>query len=266
MARKSLGQHFLVDEGVIELIVATIAARRDDAMVEIGPGRGALTWPLLQQLDRLHAIEIDRQLGRQLQQQSDQHHRGLHVHHADALSFDYVRLGAHKPLRLVGNLPYNMASPLLFHLFATMECIKDMHFMLQTEVAQRLVARPGQPAYSRMSIMAACCARAECLFGVEADAFSPAPKVKSTFVKIVPHARLWPAHQYQRLERLVKKMFATRRKTVRQIFAGQCSEPSLLKAGIPPLARPGDLHLDQLLALVQLLKLRHENDEHQRRT
>lgn len=264
MAHKSLGQHFLVDESIIELIIATIAPQSHDTIVEIGPGRGALTWPLLQQVNSMHAIEVDHQLGQQLQRQSDKSHGGLRVHCADALLFDYARLCQRNKLRLVGNLPYNIASPLLFRLFATMDCIADMHFMLQAEVAQNLVAQPRQPAYSRMSIMAACYVQVQCLFDVEAQAFSPPPKVRSTFVKMVPQAKPWPADQCRRLHSVVKKMFAARRKTLGKIFSRQLSAQSLAEAGIPPTARPSDLHRDQLLVLLQLLQPHDEHDERTR--
>ena len=205
MARKRLGQHFLVDENIVETIIGAIAPQSDDIIVEIGPGRGALTWPLLKRADVVHAIELDKALCERLERRKK--NSGLKVYCANALSFDYSELAGDNKLRLVGNLPYNIASPLLFRLFDAMDRIADMHFMLQAEVARNLSAKAGETAYSRMSIMAACCAHARRLFDVEAHAFLPPPKVKSSFVKITPRKRPCSVSQRQKLDRVVKEMF-----------------------------------------------------------
>ena len=251
MARKRLGQHFLIDENIVEMIVSAVAPQGDDIIVEIGPGHGALTWPLLKQAHVVHAIELDKTLCERLDRQKNS---GLKVYCADALSFDYSELADRGKLRLVGNLPYNIASPLLFRLFDATDRIVDMHFMLQAEVAQNLSAKAGEAAYSRMSIMAACCARVHHLFDVEAHAFMPPPKVQSSFVKITPRKKPCSVSQRQKLDLMVKKMFAARRKTLRKIFARQLSERDLEAAGIPPTARPGELDYQRLMVLLDLLQ------------
>ena len=220
-----------------------------------------MTWPLLEQVKNLHAIEVDKFLCAKLERQNEKKNGSLTVHCADARSFDYARLGKGRKLRLVGNLPYNLASPLLFYLLDRIDCVADMHFMLQAEVARNLAAPAGQPGCSRMGIMAACRVQVQRLFDVEAEAFSPPPKVRSTFVKMTPRETPWPAEQYQSLHRVVKKLFSARRKTLRRIFVRQLSDEALVAIGIPPTARPDNLDSRRLMALVNLLQQRQRENE-----
>jgi len=196
-ARKRFGQHFLRDFGVVERIVAAIrpverivAAIRPvpgDRLVEIGPGLGVLTLPLLTAVGELDAIELDRDLLESLRARCVGSGT-LRIHHADALAFDFAALRGEGPrLRVAGNLPYNISTPLLFHLLDRIEHLRDLHFMLQREVVARMVARPGEEAYGRLSVMLQRRCRAESLFAVGPEAFRPPPKVWSAMVRLVPH-------------------------------------------------------------------------------
>ena len=183
VARKRFGQHFLNDGAVVDAIVAAIGPRRSDALVEIGPGLGALTGPLAACCERLTVIELDRDLARRLRMRSD-----LDVIEADVLTVDFgalaARLGA--PLRVVGNLPYNISTPILFHLFEAVASIEDQHFMLQREVVQRMAAGPGTKAYGRLSVMLQWRYDIESVLDVSASAFDPPPRVESAIVRMLP--------------------------------------------------------------------------------
>jgi len=183
-ARKRFGQNFLVSPGVIRRIVEAIAPRPGDTVVEIGPGLGALTGPLLERLDHLHVVEIDRDLIARLHERFPAER--LTIHEGDALAFDFGALKAAGPLKIVGNLPYNISSPLLFHLATVADKVSEMHFMLQKEVVDRLVAAPATPAYGRLSVMLQYRFHMERLFVVPPGAFDPAPKVDSAIVRMIP--------------------------------------------------------------------------------
>ncbi|HXG28593.1 MAG TPA: 16S rRNA (adenine(1518)-N(6)/adenine(1519)-N(6))-dimethyltransferase RsmA, partial [Nevskiales bacterium] len=184
--RKRFGQHFLHDPGVIHRILAALAPQPGQTLVEIGPGLGALTVPLLQQAGELHVVELDRDVIPRLEAACAGHGR-LIVHAADALRFDFRALAPPGGrLRLVGNLPYNISTPLLFHLLAQADAIADMLFMLQKEVVERMVAQPGEPAYGRLSVSLAAQAAVEALFTVGRGAFRPPPKIESAVVRVVP--------------------------------------------------------------------------------
>jgi 16S rRNA (adenine1518-N6/adenine1519-N6)-dimethyltransferase len=211
VARKRFGQHFLNDPAVIDAIVASIEPRRSDALVEIGPGLGALTGPLAERCDRLTVIELDRDLARRLRAKP-----GLDVVEADVLSVDFgalaTRLGAR--LRVVGNLPYNISTPILFHLLGAVDCIEDQHFMLQKEVVERMAARPATKAYGRLSVMLQWRYEIEHLFDVAPDAFDPPPRVDSAIVRMRPRAN--PAAVSEAvLGRIVAIAFSQRRKMLR---------------------------------------------------
>jgi len=229
--------------------VASIAARHDDRMVEIGPGLGALTRPLLGRLDRLDVVELDRDLAASLPRRLGDP-PGLVVHQADALAFDFASLDAGAGVRVIGNLPYNISTPLLFHLLDQSDAIVDMHFMLQKEVVDRLTASPGSKAWGRLGVMTAARATATALFPVPPESFQPAPKVDSAIVRIVP--KRLDAEQRARLpalETVTRAAFAQRRKTLRNNFKGLIEAAELVALGIDSGARAETLSLGDLQRL-----------------
>jgi 16S rRNA (adenine1518-N6/adenine1519-N6)-dimethyltransferase len=241
-AKKRLGQHFLHDPAVIRRLVDAIRPRRTDTVVEIGGGLGALTAPLTEALDRLHVVEVDRDLAAELPARVP-HPERLVVHEADALTFDFASLasGPHS-LRVVGNLPYNISTPLLFRLLEIAPLIEDLHLMLQREVVDRMTARPGGKDYGRLTVMLAAAARAEACFDVGPGAFTPAPKVWSTVVRVVPHAAPpFPIADRARFANLVALLFSMRRKTLGRALKGRLSPEQIAAAGIDPKARPETL-------------------------
>lgn len=210
--RKRFGQNFLVDTQVIDNIVGAIHPRKDDRLVEIGPGLGALTRPLLQALDHLHVVELDRDIVKYLGREfsSDE----LTIHSADALKFDFSKLG--NELRVIGNLPYNISTPLLFHLSQFSSNISDMHFMLQKEVVERMVASPSNSSYGRLSVMLQYQFEMEQIFIVPPESFQPVPKVESAIVRIFPLKH--PDHVAENktlFAAIVTSAFSQRRKTLR---------------------------------------------------
>lgn len=251
-ARKRFGQHFLHDPHVIERIVAAIDPRHDDRMVEIGPGLGAITLPLLRRLDSLDAIEIDRDAIRHLAGHTDA--SKLRIHEADVLEFDFDSLGAGgAKLRVVGNLPYNISTPLLFKLIEQRAAVLDMHFMLQKEVVDRMAARAGEEDYGRLSVMLAPWLRVEPLFDIGPGAFRPPPRVVSTFVRLVPHAS--PPFQLrapQRFAAVVAAAFSQRRKTLRNALKPLVSEDQIRSAGIDPGLRAETIEPAAFAALADL--------------
>jgi 16S rRNA (adenine1518-N6/adenine1519-N6)-dimethyltransferase len=244
--RKRFGQNFLRDEGVIHSIVAAIAPQPQDHLVEIGPGQGALTWPLLDYAARLSVVELDRDLIERLRR----HPLGarLDIHSGDALEFDFASLG--NRLRLVGNLPYNISTPLLFHLANFSAVMQDGHFMLQKEVVDRLAAAPATPDYSRLSVMMQYRFWVEALFTVPPEAFYPAPKVQSAVVRLIPKPREErQARDEARLEQLVMKAFGQRRKMLRSTLKGELPESAWETLGINPERRAETLSLEEFVAL-----------------
>ncbi|WP_185235529.1 16S rRNA (adenine(1518)-N(6)/adenine(1519)-N(6))-dimethyltransferase RsmA [Teredinibacter franksiae] len=215
-ARKRFGQNFLIDERLINHIVRSIAPKPDDNLVEIGPGKGAITAPLLEHCQKLNVIELDRDLIPVLLAQFAKY-EDFKIHQADALKYDFANLiTAGKPLRIVGNLPYNISTPLIFHLLSYQAQVKDMHFMLQKEVVERLAASAGEKNYGRLGIMAQYYCQVENLFEVPPESFSPAPKVDSAIVRLTPHTQLpHPVYHLNKLELLVRTAFSQRRKTLR---------------------------------------------------
>jgi 16S rRNA (adenine1518-N6/adenine1519-N6)-dimethyltransferase len=234
--RKRFGQHFLHDPAIIQRIVAAIAPERGQHVVEIGPGLGAITAPLLKQLDKLHAVEIDRDAIRHLQERHAAN--GLVLHQADILEFRLTAIDAAGPLRLIGNLPYNISTPLLFHLLRQREHILDMHFMLQREVVARMAAGAGEDAYGRLSVMLAPWTSVQPLFDIGPGAFRPPPQVHSTFVRLCPYAQ--PALSivdHASFATVVAAAFSQRRKTLRNALRPLLSEVQIHAAGIDPGAR-----------------------------
>jgi 16S rRNA (adenine1518-N6/adenine1519-N6)-dimethyltransferase len=248
--RKRFGQHFLHDSGAIDRMLRAIAPRATETIVEIGPGLGALTRPLLEKVGRLDVVEIDRDLIPRLEQAC----AGigtLELHQADALDFDFRRLAQGKSsLRVVGNLPYNISTPLIFHLLEQAEWIRDMHFMLQKEVVARLAARPGGKDYGRLSVMVQYRCAVESLFEVGPEAFSPPPKVDSAVVRMLPYSSLpHPACEPLLLEQVVQLSFAQRRKTLRNTLKPLLSAERIERAGIDPGRRPETLSVAEFVAL-----------------
>ncbi|MDH3647278.1 MAG: 16S rRNA (adenine(1518)-N(6)/adenine(1519)-N(6))-dimethyltransferase RsmA [Gammaproteobacteria bacterium] len=235
--RKRFGQHFLHDPQVIERIVDTLDPKPGENLVEIGPGRGALTTRVLQRAGSLDVIEVDRDLAQLARDQLGQH-GALRVHEADALKFDFASLKK-THLRVFGNLPYNISTPLLFHLMKQSAHISDMLFMLQREVVERMTASTGNKTYGRLTIMLAAVARVEYQFGVGRGAFHPPPRVDSAVVRLVPHAT--PPFELADPElftRVVRVAFSHRRKTLRNALASLATVADIEAAGQDPAARP----------------------------
>ncbi|HMR02020.1 MAG TPA: 16S rRNA (adenine(1518)-N(6)/adenine(1519)-N(6))-dimethyltransferase RsmA [Candidatus Competibacter phosphatis] len=248
--RKRFGQHFLRDPGVLERIVAAIRPVPGDHLVEIGPGLGALTRPLLAAVGELDAVELDRDLLEPLHAHCADIGR-LRLHHADALKFDFAALRGTGPrLRVVGNLPYNISTPLLFHLLDQASHLRDLHFMLQQDVVERMAAGPGEEAYGRLSVMLQYRCQVEPLFTVGPEAFRPPPKVRSAVVRLVPRETLPVAVRDERLfAEVVRRAFAQRRKTLRNALRGWLDIAQIEAAGVDPGARPETLDLAAFAAL-----------------
>ena len=257
IARKRFGQNFLIDRRIIGDIVQSISPRHDDCLVEIGPGLGALTEPLLQRLDRLHVVEIDRDIVARLRRSFPADR--LTIHEGDALSFDFSVLAqAEKSvLRVVGNLPYNISTPLLFHLAESAEYIRDMHFMLQKEVVERMVALPNtaNPAdYGRLSVMLQYRFFVDWLFDVPPEAFDPAPKVNSAVVRLVPRpAADLAARDMAKFAEIVAAAFSQRRKMLRNTLSAYFSEAELVRLDIAPTARAESLAVEDYVRLANAL-------------
>lgn len=249
-ARKRFGQNFLEDGGIIALIARSIAVQSGDHIVEIGPGKGALTQTLTHPDAQLDLIELDRDLIPLLEQQFGAL-ENLSITQCDALQFDFSTLRKNdKPLRIVGNLPYNISTPLIFHLLSHQQLIQDMHFMLQLEVVQRLAAKPGNKHYGRLSVMTQYYCEVEMLFEVPPEAFNPKPKVQSAIVRLTPHVQLpHPAKNTDTLQRLLKQAFGQRRKTLKNTLKNVVSVETLSELGIDPGARAETLTLAQFVAL-----------------
>lgn len=234
--RKRFGQHFLHDPGVIGRIVAAIAPQPEDRMVEIGPGLGALTLPLLARLNELHAVEIDRDAIHHLRETTRGDPR-LHIHSADVLKFSLAHIyegAGERPLRVVGNLPYNISTPLLFHLIEQRRYILDMHFMLQKEVVDRMAAAPGSEHYGRLTVMLAPWVRVEPLFDIGPGAFRPPPKVVSTVVRLIPHDTPLSIPEPRHFAAVVAAAFSQRRKTLRNSLKALLDTEDIVAAGIDP--------------------------------
>ncbi len=252
--KKALGQHFLHDRSVVERILRALDPRPGERIIEIGPGAGALTFPLLDRHGELTAIEFDRDLLVPLAAEAAAHGR-LEIIHADALSVDFSALAGGTPLRVVGNLPYNISSPILFHLLDHAGAIRDMLFMLQKEVVDRMAAEPGGKVYGRLSVMLQAACTVEALFDVPPGAFRPPPKVDSAVVRLRPRAATGiddPAA----FAALVKAGFAQRRKTLRNALDGVCDGDVMRAAGIDPGARAERIPVPAWIALANRLAAR----------
>jgi 16S rRNA (adenine1518-N6/adenine1519-N6)-dimethyltransferase len=237
-ARKRFGQHFLHDRAIIERIIDAIAPRAGERLIEIGPGLGAITLPLLDRIGTLEAVEIDRDAARHLREIASSHGT-LRLHEADVLEFDFGTLvSGGERLRLVGNLPYNISTPLLFHLIEQRERFVDMHFMLQKEVVDRMAAGANDDDYGRLSVMLAPWLQVLPLFDIGPAAFRPPPRVTSTFVRLLPHASPpFALGDLRKFSRVVAAAFSQRRKTLRNALKPLLTEHQILLAGIDPGAR-----------------------------
>lgn len=251
--RKRFGQNFLTDTQVIGQIVQAINPQAGECIVEVGPGQAALTGPLLASGAELHLLEIDRDLAAGLQSRIA-HLDHVHLHIGDALALDFASLCGGQRFRLVGNLPYNISTPLLFHALQWSGLIIDMHFMLQREVVERMAARPGSKDWGRLSIMCQYHCAVTSLFTVPPTAFSPPPKVYSALVRLVPHST--PPVQVGSMDafrKLVNQAFSMRRKTLRNCLRGLLDAGQIESAGIEPGLRPEALDLEQFAALSRLM-------------
>ncbi|HEY4371203.1 MAG TPA: 16S rRNA (adenine(1518)-N(6)/adenine(1519)-N(6))-dimethyltransferase RsmA [Burkholderiales bacterium] len=254
--RKRFGQHFLVDQDVIAAIVDAIHPQAAELMVEIGPGLGALTKPLLERLEHLHVVEIDRDVIAKLRR--DYSNERLTIHEGDALKFDFGVLAAgdeRAGLRVVGNLPYNISTPLLFHLADFAPRIIDCTFMLQAEVVERMVSPPGGKEYGRLSVMLQYRFEMEQVLEVPPDAFDPPPKVDSAVVRMVPKpAAAMQALNVERLGKLVTQAFSQRRKVLRNTLKGHATEAQMEAAGIDARARAEEIPLENYVRLANALE------------
>ena len=263
-AKKRFGQNFLVDTNIIDHIIDSINPEPGDLMIEIGPGLGAMTKPLLARLSRLHVIELDRDVIPILKRNctlADQDNKDkLVVNEADVLKFDFAAFHAEQlkqheypaatRLRVVGNLPYNISTPVLFHLLQARHLIKDMHFMLQKEVVERIVSAPGNKHYGRLSVMLQAYCSAQLLFEVPPHAFQPAPKVDSAILRLVPGTVFEDQiDEFTDFEKLVRQAFSQRRKTLKNTLKSICGADSIEQAGLKPSQRAEELSITDFVSL-----------------
>jgi 16S rRNA (adenine1518-N6/adenine1519-N6)-dimethyltransferase len=252
--RKRFGQNFLHDHNIIYNILSSLQAKPDEHWVEIGPGMGALTEPLLNLELRLDVVELDRDLVSLLKDKFKQH-ANLEIFSADALRFDFSALVKNnEKLRIIGNLPYNISTPLMFHLLDNAQCIDDMHFMLQKEVVDRICAEPGSKKYGRLSVMMQYYCATELLFDVPPESFDPAPKVMSAIVRLVPHQQPpVEVNDITMLNRVVVQAFSQRRKTLRNSLKKLIEEDAIIALNIDPTLRAEALSLADFAKLSNLL-------------
>ncbi|CCP04201.1 S-adenosylmethionine-6-N',N'-adenosyl (rRNA) dimethyltransferase [Erwinia amylovora Ea644] len=254
-ARKRFGQNFLNDQYIIDSIVNAIHPQRGEAVVEIGPGLGALTEPVGERLDSMTVVELDRDLAARLQSHPFLGPK-LTIFQQDAMTFDFAALAQEKgqPLRVFGNLPYNISTPLMFHLFSYVGAIKDMHFMLQKEVVNRLVAGPGSKAYGRLTVMAQYYCQVIPVLEVPPESFTPAPKVDSAVVRLMPYAQpLHPVDDIRALSRITTEAFGKRRKTLRNSLGHLFTPDVLTEMNIDPTLRAENITVAQYCQLANWL-------------
>jgi 16S rRNA (adenine1518-N6/adenine1519-N6)-dimethyltransferase len=254
--KKRFGQHFLHDHRVIQKLIYEVNPKPSDLMVEIGPGLGALTFPLLESIDQLHVVEIDRDVIKRLEQKNNPK---LSIHSVDALKYNFSELTEDKdePLRVVGNLPYNISTPLIFHLLEPLSntnedksSITDMHFMLQNEVVERITAKPGSKLFGRLSVMVQYFCETEYLFFVGPESFDPPPKVDSAILRLTPWSeRPYQAKDDQQLSKIVAQAFSMRRKTLRNNLKKLISAEQIESLGIDPSHRAETLGVEDFVKL-----------------
>ncbi len=272
--KKRFGQNFLTDRAIINSLIEAINPQTNDLMVEIGPGLGAMTQPLLTRLKHLHVVELDRDIVSWMQ--SHYPAEKISIHNIDALKFDFGSLleSTEEPemtakggdtgknasaaglqrIRVVGNLPYNISTPILFHLLDNVDAIIDMHFMLQKEVVERMVASPSTPAYGRLSVMLQYRLQMEYLLTVPPEAFDPPPKVESAFVRAVPHAKLpYPAADETLFASVVQAAFGQRRKTLRNTLKGLLDDAGFAALGLDSQLRAENLPVSAFVDIANYL-------------
>lgn len=252
-AKKRFGQNFLHDDAVISRIVDAIDPSSGENLVEIGPGLGALTEPVIERAGDISVVELDRDLAHRLR-----HHpfiaKNLTIYETDALNFDFSTLATEKPLRIFGNLPYNISTPLIFHLLSFKDAVVDMHFMLQKEVVNRMAAGPNNKAYGRLSIMCQYYCQVMPVMEIGPEAFQPPPKVDSAIVRLIPHTEIkYPAKDIKWLSRVTREAFNQRRKTIRNSFKKLVSVEQLESLGINPGLRPENLSLKDYIDVANFL-------------
>ncbi len=252
-AKKRFGQNFLHNDAVISDIVDAINPEPGENLVEIGPGLGALTEPVVERAEKLSVVELDRDLAHRLR-----HHPflapNLTIYETDALNFDFAELASEQPLRIFGNLPYNISTPLIFHLLTFKDKVKDMHFMLQKEVVQRMAAGPDCKAYGRLSIMTQYQCQVLPVMEIGPEAFKPAPKVDSAIVRLVPHKTISnPVKDINALNTVCLAAFNQRRKTIRNSFKKLLSVEQLESLNIDANLRPENLSLDEYIKLANFI-------------
>jgi len=255
-AKKRFGQNFLVDTNVIDKIIHSINPQPEDHIIEIGPGLGALTRPLLKTLNQLDAIELDRDVIPQLKTLEGS--EKLHIHNIDVLAFDFTEFKRsnfeHGKLRIIGNLPYNISTAVLFHLVSHRNCIHDLHFMLQKEVVERIAATTGSSDYGRLSVMMQLYFRISPLFTVAPQCFRPVPRVQSAIVRMVPRTSLAITNdEHDAFAALVRQAFSQRRKTLKNTLRGLCDSGQIDAAGIDPGKRPQELGVNDYVSLFHQL-------------
>lgn len=255
-ARKRFGQNFLQDHNVIYNILSNIQANSGEHWIEIGPGLGAITEPLLNKNITLDVVELDRDLVGYLKDKfKDQ--ENFNIHSADALNFDFAALAKdNEKLRIIGNLPYNISTPLLFHLLDNAYCIEDMHFMLQKEVVDRMCAEPGSKRYGRLSVMIQYFCEAELVFDVPPESFDPIPKVMSSIVKLTPYEKPpVEIEDIKKLNKVVTTAFSQRRKTIRNSLKKLITEEQIIELDINPTLRAESISLAEFARLSYLVEL-----------
>lgn len=254
-AKKRFGQNFLTDQSIIANLIDAIDPQEDQMLIEIGPGLGALTKPLLNKITELHVVEIDRDIVSWMNTEYSMpayEKNKLIIHHVDALKFDFSSLGSH--LRVTGNLPYNISTPILFHLLDNLPSITDMHFMLQKEVVERMVAAPATPAYGRLSVMLQYYLQMEYLITVPPEAFNPAPKVESAFVRCIPYAELpFIAKDTALFANVVLAAFSQRRKTIRNTLKPFLSDDDFIKLNIDAQRRAETFSVAEFVVIANYL-------------
>jgi 16S rRNA (adenine1518-N6/adenine1519-N6)-dimethyltransferase len=256
VAKKRFGQNFLIDQSIITSLVNAISPQADDLMVEIGPGLGALTKPLLQQLNLLHVVEVDRDIIEWMQKVYPA--QKIIIHNSDVLKFDFNEVG--EKIRVVGNLPYNISSPILFKLLENTSQIIDMHFMLQKEVVERMVAAPSTPDYGRLSVMLQYKLQMDYLVTVPPDAFDPAPKVESAFVRCVPYATLpFVAQDEALFSKVVLAAFGQRRKTLRNTLKGLLDDDGFAQLQLDSQLRAENLSVEHFVQIANFLSVKNKH-------
>ena len=252
-AKKRFGQNFLHDQHVIGRIVDAINPAAGENLVEIGPGLGALTEPVIERAGDISVVELDRDLAHRLR-----HHpfiaKHLTIHEIDALKFDFSSIATEQPLRVFGNLPYNISTPLIFHLLTFKDEIQDMHLMMQKEVVNRMAAGPNSKTYGRLSIMSQYFCKVMPVMEIGPEAFQPPPKVDSAIVRLIPHKEIaYPAKDVKWLNRVVTEAFGQRRKTIRNSFKKLLTVEQLEALGISPTLRPENLSLKDYIDVANFL-------------